>query len=51
VPGPIRRAARRIPGALRFAADAVTQSGLEPSLRRWLVRPAAQPASGGTTIS
>ena len=51
VPGPIRRAVRRIPGAIRFAADAVNQSGLEPSLRRWLVRPAAQPASGGTSLS
>lgn len=38
VPGPFRRAVRRIPGAVRLAADAVSQSGLEPSLRRWLGR-------------
>ena len=38
VPGPFRRAVRRLPGAMRLAADAVAQSGLQPSLRRWLGR-------------
>ena len=38
VPGPFRRAVRRLPGAMRLAADAVSQSGLQPSLRRWLGR-------------
>lgn len=48
VPGPIRRAARRIPGAIRFVAEAVTQSELQPRMRRWLTReaPAALPAIG-----
>jgi uncharacterized membrane protein YkvA (DUF1232 family) len=39
VPGPIRRSVRRIPGAVRTAADAVAQSGLQPRLRGWLERP------------
>lgn len=53
VPGPFRRAVRRIPGAIRFAADAVAQSGISPRLREWLTRgtPAALPASGGSSIS
>ncbi|MEO5704276.1 MAG: YkvA family protein, partial [Candidatus Limnocylindrales bacterium] len=38
LPGPLRRAARRIPGAVRFAADAVAQSGLQPRLRGLLGR-------------
>lgn len=38
VPGPIRRTVRRIPGAIRLVADAVTRSDLQPSLRRWLTR-------------
>lgn len=41
VPGPIRRAVRRIPGAFRFAADAVGQSGLQPRLRGWVNREGA----------
>ena len=41
VPGPIRRAVRRLPGAMRLATDAVSQSGLPPSLRRWLGREGA----------
>jgi uncharacterized membrane protein YkvA (DUF1232 family) len=36
VPGPIRRAARRLPGAFSFATDAITQSGIQPRLRGWL---------------
>ena len=36
VPGPIRRAARRIPDAVRFASDAVAQSGIQPRVRGWL---------------
>ena len=38
MPGPIRRAVRRIPDAIRFAADAAGKSGLQPGLRRWLGR-------------
>jgi uncharacterized membrane protein YkvA (DUF1232 family) len=41
VPGPIRRAARRIPDAIRFAADAIGQSGLQPRLRSWIDREGA----------
>jgi uncharacterized membrane protein YkvA (DUF1232 family) len=41
VPGPIRRAVRRIPGAIRFAADTVGQSGLPPRLRGWINREGA----------
>jgi uncharacterized membrane protein YkvA (DUF1232 family) len=53
VPGPFRRAVRRIPGAIRFTADAVAQSGIPTRLRGWLTRetPAALPASGGSSIS
>lgn len=53
VPGPFRRAARRIPGAIRFAVDAVAQSGIQPRLRGWIARgtPAAMPARGGSSIS
>jgi uncharacterized membrane protein YkvA (DUF1232 family) len=36
VPGPIRRAARRLPDAFRFAGNAVAQSGIQPRLRGWL---------------
>ena len=36
VPGPIRRAARRIPDGIRFVADAIKQSGVPDQLRRWL---------------
>jgi uncharacterized membrane protein YkvA (DUF1232 family) len=53
VPGPFRRAVRRIPGAIRFTADAIAQSGISPRLREWLTRgaPAALPATGGSSIS
>ena len=45
VPGPIRRAARRIPGAFKLATDAVSQSGLQPRLRGWIAgNPAGSPA-------
>ena len=45
VPGPIRRAARRIPGAVRLVADAVAQSGVQPRLRGWIAgNPAGSPA-------
>jgi uncharacterized membrane protein YkvA (DUF1232 family) len=38
IPGPVRRTVARIPGAVRMAADAVAQSGLQPRLRSWLDR-------------
>jgi uncharacterized membrane protein YkvA (DUF1232 family) len=38
MPGPIRRAAHRIPDAIRFATDAAARSGLQPGLRRWISR-------------
>jgi uncharacterized membrane protein YkvA (DUF1232 family) len=38
IPGPIRRTVGRIPGAVRTAADAVAQSGLQPRLRNWIER-------------
>ena len=38
VPGPVRRTARRIPGALRMLADTVAQSGVQPRLRGWITR-------------
>jgi uncharacterized membrane protein YkvA (DUF1232 family) len=38
VPGPLRRTARRIPGAVRLAADAVHRTGIEPRLRGWIGR-------------
>lgn len=38
MPGPVRRVVRRIPDAIRFAADAAGKSGLQPGLRRWLGR-------------
>ena len=41
VPGPIRRAGRRIPGAIRFVAEAVGQSPVQPQLRRWINRESA----------
>lgn len=41
VPGPIRRAARRIPGAIRVVADTIGQSGLQPRLRSWIDREGA----------
>ena len=38
MPGPLRRTVRRIPGALRFATDAVGKSGVQPRLRGWITR-------------
>ena len=37
VPGPLRRTARRIPGAIQAVADAVSRSGIQPRLRGWIV--------------
>jgi uncharacterized membrane protein YkvA (DUF1232 family) len=37
VPGPLRRSARRIPGAIQSMADAIAQSGIPPRLRGWIV--------------
>jgi uncharacterized membrane protein YkvA (DUF1232 family) len=37
VPGPLRRAAKRIPDGIRVVADAVEQSGAPRQLRRWIV--------------
>jgi uncharacterized membrane protein YkvA (DUF1232 family) len=36
VPGPLRRTARRIPGALQSVADAISSSGIQPRLRGWI---------------
>jgi len=36
MPGPVRRLARRVPGALEAAADAVSRSGLGPRVRSWI---------------
>jgi uncharacterized membrane protein YkvA (DUF1232 family) len=47
VPGPIRRVAGRIPGALGMAGDAIQQSGFGPRLRAWL-DDRAQSDFGGT---
>jgi len=38
LPGPIRRIARRIPGALSAAGDAFQQTNIGPRLRAWLDR-------------
>jgi uncharacterized membrane protein YkvA (DUF1232 family) len=38
LPGPLRRTARRIPGAIRMVADAISQSGVQPRLRGWIAR-------------
>jgi uncharacterized membrane protein YkvA (DUF1232 family) len=38
LPGPLRRTVRRIPGAVRLAADAVARTGIEPRLRGWIGR-------------
>jgi len=37
VPGPLRRVARHIPGAVQTVADAIAQSGIQPRLRGWIV--------------
>ncbi len=45
VPGPIRRAVRRLPGAVKLATDAIAQSGVQPRLRGWIAgNPAGTPA-------
>ena len=36
IPGPIRRAARRIPDGLQFVANAANESGVPQQLRRWI---------------
>jgi uncharacterized membrane protein YkvA (DUF1232 family) len=36
VPGPLRRSARRIPGAMQSLADAISRSGIQPRLRGWI---------------
>jgi len=46
VPGPIRRAAGRLPGALDMAGNAITQSGFGPRLRAWLDDRASADFSG-----
>jgi uncharacterized membrane protein YkvA (DUF1232 family) len=38
VPGPIRRAARRIPDGMQVIADAIAHSGIQPRLRGWIAR-------------
>ena len=38
VPGPIRRSARRIPGAMEKLAEVIAQSGIEPRMRGWIAR-------------
>jgi uncharacterized membrane protein YkvA (DUF1232 family) len=35
-PGPVRKAIRRIPGALGMVGDAVEGSGLAPRVRQWI---------------
>jgi uncharacterized membrane protein YkvA (DUF1232 family) len=37
VPGPLRRTARRIPDVIQAIADAISQSGIRPRLRGWIV--------------
>jgi len=37
VPGPLRRTARRIPEALQALAEAISNSGLQPRLRGWIM--------------
>ena len=37
VPGPLRRTAQRIPEALQALADAISNSGLQPRLRGWIM--------------
>ena len=36
VPGPLRRTARRIPGAIQTLVDAIAHSGIQPRLRGWI---------------
>jgi uncharacterized membrane protein YkvA (DUF1232 family) len=53
VPGPFRRAIRRIPGAIRFVAEGIAQSGVQPRLRGWITQgtPAVMPDRGGSSNS
>jgi hypothetical protein len=37
-PKPVRKAIRRIPGALATAANAIEQSGVAPRIRNWINR-------------
>jgi uncharacterized membrane protein YkvA (DUF1232 family) len=37
-PGPVRRAIRRIPGALGMVGDAVESAGIAPRVREWINR-------------
>ncbi len=37
VPGPLRRTARRLPEALEALAGAISNSGLQPRLRGWIM--------------
>ena len=46
VPGPIRRVARRIPGALAIAGDAIQQSNIGPRLRAWIDSRDTSPMTG-----
>lgn len=36
MPGPVRRLARRVPGAVEAAADALARSGIGPRVRGWI---------------
>lgn len=36
MPGPVRRAIRRLPGAVEFVGNAIEHSGLAPKVRRWI---------------
>jgi uncharacterized membrane protein YkvA (DUF1232 family) len=38
MPGPVRRAIRRVPGAIGAAANAVERSGIVPRVRSWIYR-------------
>ena len=49
IPGPFRRAARRVPGAIRLIADTINQSGVQPRLRGWINGEGA--TAGGISIS
>jgi uncharacterized membrane protein YkvA (DUF1232 family) len=49
VPGPVRRAARRIPDALRMMADAVDRSGVEPRFRSWIAGAGSAAKTGSST--
>ena len=44
MPGPLRRSVRRIPGAIRAAADAYNRSGVDTWLRAWIDRNRSTPS-------